>query len=440
MGRPRGPEGAIIPRTRAGFGIQSGTEREYTVTSLFQIVRSRALVVLMLGHFSNDMLGGVLPVLFPTMKLQYGLSNAQLGLVTLAFTATSSLTQPLFGYFSDTHGRRWFVPATLIWGALCAACYGFITSYLAFIALAALAGIGSGAFHPLGASNAAAVSREEHRNAAMSFYTVAGGIGYGLGPIVGSLLLAVFGPRGTLGLLVPGFTAAALIWPQMRLVERAREAKAAATRAMRADSDWGALSRVIVVTMLRSWVFLSVLQMSPIWYSELGFSQAFYGSLAAAIILAGAAGTLCGGAFADRIGQRRVIVSTLLLTIPALLLYVAFPGPQGLVLAALFGFFCDASLSVTLVMAQRLVPGRVGVASGVILGLGFVTGGIGVPITGRIADVFGMQVALASLTVMLVIGSLVALTIPTDRKTLRESTVDSAASRVDVPAASAARR
>jgi FSR family fosmidomycin resistance protein-like MFS transporter len=394
----------------------------------------------MLGHFSNDMLGGVLPVLFPTMKLQYGLSNAQLGLVTLAFTATSSLTQPLFGYFSDTHGRRWFVPATLIWGALCAACYGFITSYLAFIALAALAGIGSGAFHPLGASNAAAVSREEHRNAAMSFYTVAGGIGYGLGPIVGSLLLAVFGPRGTLGLLVPGFTAAALIWPQMRLVERAREAKAAATRAMRADSDWGALSRVIVVTMLRSWVFLSVLQMSPIWYSELGFSQAFYGSLAAVIILAGAAGTLCGGAFADRIGQRRVIVSTLLLTIPALLLYVAFPGPQGLVLAALFGFFCDASLSVTLVMAQRLVPGRVGVASGVILGLGFVTGGIGVPITGRIADVFGMQVALASLTVMLVIGSLVALTIPTDRKTLRESTVDSAASRVDVPAASAARR
>ena len=107
------------------------------MTSLLQIVRSRALVFLMLGHFSNDMLGGVLPVLFPTMKLQYGLTNAQLGLVTLAFTATSSLTQPLFGYFSDTHGRRWFVPATLIWGALCAACYGFITSYLAFIALAA---------------------------------------------------------------------------------------------------------------------------------------------------------------------------------------------------------------------------------------------------------------------------------------------------------------
>jgi FSR family fosmidomycin resistance protein-like MFS transporter len=394
----------------------------------------------MLGHFFNDMLGGVLPVLFPTMKLQYGLTNAQLGLVTLAFTATSSLTQPLFGYFSDTHGRRWFVPVTLLWGACCAASYGFITSYVAFIGLAALAGIGSGAFHPLGASNAAAVSTDEHRNAAMSFYTVAGGIGYGLGPIVGSLLFGAFGPRGSLGLLIPGLTAATLIWPQMRLVERAREAREGATRAMRANSDWGALSRVILVTMMRSWVFLSVLQLSPIWYSELGFSQAFYGSLAAVMILAGAVGTLFGGAFADRIGQRQVIVAGLLLTIPALLLYVAFPGPHGLLLAALFGFFCDASLSVTLVIAQRLVPGRVGVASGVILGLGFVTGGIGVPITGRISDLFGMQVALASLSLLLVLGSLVALTIPTRGREKGESGVDPVVARIETPSPSGARR
>jgi FSR family fosmidomycin resistance protein-like MFS transporter len=393
------------------------------VTSLLYLAGNRALFVLMLGHFANDMLAGILPILFPVMKLQHGLTNAQLGLVTLAFTATSSLTQPIFGYFSDTHGRRWFVPATLIWGACCAAAYGFISSYVAFIGLAALAGIGSGAFHPLGASNAAAVSSDEHRNAAMSWYTVSGGIGYGLGPIVGSVLMAAFGPRGTLWLLIPGFTAAGLIWTQMRLVERAREARALVATALRTAPEWGALSRVILVTMLRSWVFLSVLQLSPIWYSELGFGQEFYGPLAAVIILSGAVGTLFGGGFADRIGQRRVIVATLLLTIPALLLYVAFPGPQGLFLAALFGFFCDASLSITLVMAQRLVPGRVGVASGVILGLGFVTGGIGVPITGRIADLFGMQTALASLTVLLALGSMVALTIPTGRKTERDVVV-----------------
>ena len=410
------------------------------MTSLIQIARSRALVVMMLGHFSNDMLAGVLPILFPIMKLQFGLSNAQIGLVTLAFTAMSSLTQPLFGYFSDTYSRRWFVPATLLWGSACAAFLGFVETYYAFIVLAGLAGIGSGAFHPLGASNAAAAPRDEHRNAAMSWYTVAGGIGYGLGPLVGSLLFGLFGRHGTLLLLVPGFVVAALIWSQMPVVERAREARAALARAAHAAPQWGMLSRVVVVTMLRSWVFLSVLQLSPIWYAEMGFDRAFYGPLAAVIILSGAVGTLVGGGFADRIGQRRVVASTIALTIPALLLYVAFPGPQGLLLAVLFGFFCDASLSITLVIAQRLVPGRIGIASGVVLGLGFVTGGVGVPITGRIADLFGMQTALASLTVLLAVASLLALTIPSDREVAAAATPAPRPSRSDLPAPSGVRR
>lgn len=410
------------------------------MTSLLQIARNRALFVLMLGHFSNDMLAGIFPVLFPLMKLQYGLSNAQLGLVTLTFTAMSSLTQPLFGYFSDTHGRRWFVPATLIWASVCASAYGFVEGYVPFIILAGLAGIGSGAFHPLGASNAAAVSSDEHRNAAMSWYTVAGSLGYGLGPLIGTVLLAVSGARGTIWLLIPGLTASALIWSQMRVVERAREARARIAQALHEKPAWGALSRVILVTMLRSWVFLSVLQLSPIWYSELGFGREFYGPLATVMIMAGAVGTLAGGAYADRLGQRRVIIGTLLLTIPALFLYVAFPGPQALVLAALFGLFCDASLSITLVMAQRLVPGRVGIASGVILGLGFVTGGIGVPITGRIADLFGMQTALASLSILLVLGALVALTLPAGRAVAQPEMPEASRQHGDLPAPSGARR
>jgi FSR family fosmidomycin resistance protein-like MFS transporter len=391
------------------------------VTSLLQVMRNRALAVMMLGHFSNDMLGGVLPLLFPLMKVQFALSNAQLGLVTLAFTAASSLTQPIFGYFSDTYGKRWFVPATLLWGAVFAASYGFVSSYAMFLVVAALAGIGSGAFHPLGASNAAAVSRDEDRNAAMSWYTVAGSAGYGLGPLLGSVLVGVFGRVGTLGLLIPGFTAAALIWPQMRVVERAREARAQAIKAMRARPEWSLLGRVILVTMMRSWVFLSVQSLSATWYSELGFGRELYAPLTSIIIFAGAAGTLFGGMMADRLGQRRVIITTLLLAIPWLLLYAAFPGPQGLLLAVLFGFFCDASISITLVMAQSLMPGRVGVASGVILGLGFVTGGIGVPVTGWLADRFGMQLALSSLALFLIAGSLLALTLPGKRELAREA-------------------
>jgi FSR family fosmidomycin resistance protein-like MFS transporter len=163
-----------------------------------------------------------------------------------------------------------------------------------------------------------------------------------------------------------------------------------------------------------------VLQLSATWYSELGFGREVYTPLTSIIILSGVFGTLFGGMMADRIGQRRVIISAFLLTIPWLLLYAAFPGPQGLLLAALFGFCSDASLSITLVMAQGLMPGRVGVASGVILGLGFVTGGIGVPITGWLADRFGMQIALSSLAFLLVAGALLALTLPNKRAVARE--------------------
>ncbi|MDP9363421.1 MAG: MFS transporter, partial [Chloroflexota bacterium] len=155
-----------------------------------------------------------------------------------------------------------------------------------------------------------------------------------------------------------------------------------------------------------------VLQFIPIWYDDLGFGRGFYGPLVTTVILAGAVGTLFGGALADRLGQRRIVVVSLALAIPALLLFAGVPGRYALLTGALFGLACDASLSVTLVMAQRLVPGRVGVTSGVILGLGFITGGVGVPITGRLADAIGIQGALMSLGVLCALGALIALTIP----------------------------
>ncbi len=412
----------------------------WLVGSLRLALRNPAVLVLMLGHFTNDMLAGVLPMLFPAMKDRFDLSNAGLGLVTLAYSGMSSLTQPLFGFFSDRYGRRWFASAALLWGVGFVALYGFAPSYPAFLVFAGLAGVASGAYHPLGASNAAIVSDERSKNAAMSLYTVAGTSGWALGPLVAVALLAVFGPRGTAALLVPGVVVAGLLLSQMHLVERVRRARVAAVAALAEAGQpaWGPLARVIGVTMLRSWVFLSVLKFVPVWYDDLGYGSRFYGPLTTTIILAGAVGTLFGGAFADRLGQRRIVVGSLTLAIPALLLYVGLPGPWAFLTGALFGLTCDASLSVTLVMAQRLVPGRVGVTSGVILGLGFITGGIGVPITGRLADAVGIQTALLSLALLSALAAGLALTIP--RESVAEGRTAPRGSAPLSGAASAARR
>ena len=138
---------------------------------------------------------------------------------------------------------------------------------------------------------------------------------------------------------------------------------------------------VIGIVMLRVMGYQSLFQFVPIWYDDMGFSPAFYGPLATTIILSGVCGTLVGGALADRSaanGHHRVALAT----IPVLLLFGHFTGSIAFAIGATFGLISDSSLSVTLVAAQRLLPGKTGVASGVILGLGFITAGLGVPVTG----------------------------------------------------------
>jgi FSR family fosmidomycin resistance protein-like MFS transporter len=158
------------------------------------------------------------------------------------------------------------------------------------------------------------------------------------------------------------------------------------------------LATVVGVVMLRSWSFLAMVQFVPIWYDDLGYSGGTYGALATTMIAAGVAGTLVGGTLADRIGGKQIIIATQLLCVPAILGFVQFPGIAAFGFGALFGFLSDSSLSVTLSAAQRIMPGRTGIASGVILGLGFITSGVGVPITGLIADHTSIELALAALS------------------------------------------
>lgn len=369
--------------------------------TLRQLVRNRALLTFMLGHFTVDMYSGLLPVLYPLMALRFTLSKEDIGLVALAFTAASSLSQPIFGYVADRFGSRVLAPASLAWAAIIFGLTGFSPSRGMLMLAAAMAGLGSGAYHPLGASNASIATGEGQKNAAMSLYTVGGSAGFALGPLLGAGIFGLLGGQGTLALAPFGLISAALVVRslsrlQLGLPTRARAAVDAVVEPIR----WRALAPVIGVTMFRSWASLSMITFIPVWYQDLGYGPGFYGPLTTIVIGAGAVGTLFGGILADRIGQRRVLLGSLGLAVPALLLFVGVPGPIALLTGVLFGLAADASLAVTLVMAQRLLPGRVGMASGFILGLGFVTGGIGVPITGRLADRYGTQPALMLLSLL----------------------------------------
>jgi FSR family fosmidomycin resistance protein-like MFS transporter len=376
------------------------------------LLAHRALAVFMMGHFTVDMFGGLMPVLYAIMADEFDLSNADIGLIALSYTAASSLSQPLFGYLADRFGSRYFAVASMMWSAGMVGLAGLAPSYAMLIFISAMAGLGSGAYHPQGASNAAAVAGEMRRNTAMSVYTVGGTAGYSLGPVLGALIFFVFGRYGTLVVAPFGFVIALLMLQQLRQLGLGVRAHHASQRAVQGSINWKPLLIVLSVVMLRSWVTLSVVTFIPVWFKDLGYSSTFYSVLATLVLGFGAVGTITVGILADRIGQRAVLAVSLICAAPALILFAAFPGRLSLIFGPLFGFFVEMGLSITLVMAQRLLPGRVGVASGFILGMGFVTGGIGAPVTGAIADDIGTGSAIMLMAILIVVAAAIAARIP----------------------------
>jgi FSR family fosmidomycin resistance protein-like MFS transporter len=373
--------------------------------------RHRALITFMMGHFTVDMFGGLMPVLYPLMADEFGMSKTDIGLVALSYTGASSLSQPLFGYLADRFGSRWFAVASMAWSAVMVGLAGLSPSYPMLIMFSMLAGLGSGAYHPQGAANAAAVSGER-RNTALSVYTVGGTAGFSLGPVLGAILFAIFGRYGTLVLAPFGIAIAIAILRQLQLQGLGLARHHAQQRGEQGRVRWRPLMPVMAIVMLRSWVSLSVITFIPVWFKDQGYSAVFYAVLATLVLASGAVGTIVGGILADRLGQRGVLSVSLLCAAPCLILFAAFPGRLSLIFGPLFGFFTEMGLSITLVMAQRLLPGRVGVASGFILGMGFVTGGIGAPITGALADAIGTGVAIALMAVLVLLAAFIAWRLP----------------------------
>ncbi len=370
-------------------------------------LRNRRLLTLMLGHFMVDTYSGLLPVLYPLLIDRFTLSLETVGLVSLAYTGLASVSQPFFGWLADHYNTR-YTGLALAWTAFWFATVGLAPSFPVLVGLAALAGLGSGAFHPLGALSAAAELPSRSRNTGMSIYVTGGTIGLALGPVVGAVLYSFFGVRGTALTVFPGLGVATWLVFQMQ----GRRVPAGVTPVTSRPSipappiPYLALAVVIAVMMSRSWTVNVLQAFTPTWYRTLGYPAAFYGPLATTIVLASAFGMVGSGTLADRYGRRAVIVCSLVLTVPAIVLYAQFTGPIGFATGAALGFLSASTAPLTLLYAQQLMSGRAGLASGLVMGLGFVTGAIGVPITGAIADHVGLQHAmqLQVVPVLLTIG------------------------------------
>ncbi|HXJ48429.1 MAG TPA: MFS transporter [Candidatus Acidoferrum sp.] len=383
-------------------------------------LRNGKLLTLMLGHLTVDSYVGVIPVLYPILIGRFHLNLATVGLVSLAYSGMAAVSQPLFGMLADRFGTR-FTGLALCWTALTFALVGFVTSFPLLLVLALASGLGSGAFHPLGALDVRALLPKWRRSAGMSIYVTAGTVGVAIGPLVGILLFGAFGIHGTGLLIVPGLiTGGYLLWRMRGRIEKT--VGSAPNMSTAARTPVFALAVVIGVMMSRSWTVNVFQAFTPTWYKQLGYGPEFYGPLATTLVLASAVGTVGCGTLADRFGRRTVILATLVLSVPAILLYTAFPGPWAFGSAVLIGVLAASTAPLMLLMAQQLMADRAGLASGLVMGLGFVTGAVGIPINGAIADSIGLQKSLMTHVVLVIATIAIAWFLPTEAEMERHST------------------
>lgn len=391
------------------------------MADLLQPLRNRGLVTLMLGHFTVDSYIGLLPVLYPLLINRFQLNLETVGFVTLAYSGMASVSQPLFGILADRHGTR-FTGLALAWTAATFSAVGFVPTFPGLVAVAALSGLGSGAFHPFGALTVRGLLPDRGANTAMSIYVTGGTVGVAAGPLIGVVLVSVFGIHGTVLMLLPGTAIAGYLLLAMRVRDARPAVPTAPPPAWRRALPLAAITATVAVMAARNVTVFTLQGFTPTWYHQLGFQPWFYGPLVTTLVLSSALGTVGCGALADRFGRKTVITASLLLSLPVVALYVLLPGRLGFVWAVLVGSLAASTGPLTLMMAMELMAGRAGLASGLVLGLAFVAAAIGVPVTGAIADKVGLQAALGLQVAVVAVTALIAMLLPSEQylRELRE--------------------
>jgi FSR family fosmidomycin resistance protein-like MFS transporter len=196
----------------------------------------------------------------------------------------------------------------------------------------------------------------------------------------------------------------------------------------RDEDDWNAFARLGGVVALRSCVYFGLQAFIPLWFiHHLGTGEGMGNAALTAMLVAGAVGTYSGGRVVDRVGRRRLVVGSTLVTIPVLIALVLAPTPltAGL-LTALAGFLIILTFSITVVMSQEYLPHRLGLASGVSLGLAIGVGGIAAAALGVVADAHGLRTVMWLIVALAVPMVLLARTLPVTRAERRAQGVASA--------------
>ncbi|MEO8440437.1 MAG: MFS transporter [Spartobacteria bacterium] len=380
------------------------------------------LFAISFSHLLNDTIQSLIPAIYPLLKTSFHLSFVQIGLITLAFQMTASILQPFVGWYTDRRPKPYSLACGM--GATLAGLVllSHATHYGMVVGAAALVGLGSSVFHPESSRVAHLASGGRH-GFAQSIFQVGGNAGSSLGPLLAALIVVPHGQGSVLwfaliALLGIGVLAAVGRWYANHLAEvQARPAPVSPAAAPLSRRVWFALA-ILGALIFSKYFYLASLTNYYTFYLIHKFHLSIQGAQLHLFLFlfAVALGTILGGPIGDRYGRKLVIWVSILGVAPFTL---ALPHANLFwtgVLTVIIGVILASAFSAILVYAQELVPGKVGLISGLFFGLAFGMAGIGSAVLGEMADRTSIEHVFNLCAYLPLIGLLTAL-LPNLRKT-----------------------
>jgi FSR family fosmidomycin resistance protein-like MFS transporter len=326
----------------------------------------------------------------------------------------SSFLQPIFGHWADqSGGGRWMSWSGVLLSGFGGAMLGVAPGF-GGLALAMLAtGIGTALFHPVSAALVAQAAPRAQRGFWMSTYISAGNLVLGIGPLLVGLVLIQAGLSGTWLLAIPAVLMAGLMW-RLAPARPGRTGTPTTSLWSVLRQHWRLLGALVSVVALRSWASTTLATFLPVLATQRGAAPTDAAQVLTVFLIAGAAGGFAGGAAADRLGRDRVVIGSLLLSVPfgVLLGLLGQVGPPFWLAAAGSGFFLNGSWISLTVRGQESVPGSIAMMSGLMLGLSIGLGGLAVTPIGLAAESIGLGTVIVGAACLPLLGAVLMRFVP----------------------------
>ena len=362
------------------------------------------LLAISAGHLFNDSIQAVVPAMYPILEHTLNISYVQIGFIAFMLNTTSSVMQPVFGMIADKRPTPFLLPFGMFLSMLGVIGFSVLSQFWALFISVIFIGLGSAVFHPEG-SRVAYMAAGSKRGLAQSIYQVGGNAGQSLAPLFTALVFVPLGQRGGLWFTIITMMGIILLFTVSRWYRR----QPIVTNKKRKQSPQKIVQKAKVQQpvpqkMKLSMAVLIFFVFARSWYQS-GISNFYqfyllddYGlSIREAqiylfvFLLSGVLGTFFGGPLADRFGRRNIIAASMLGSAPLAILLPYVPLWLVTPLLALIGFMLMSSFSVTVVYAQELMPQKVGMVSGLIVGFAFGMGGVGSVLFGTLADLVSIR-------------------------------------------------